>query len=539
MNGDATADSATGAEYSVVNLSSSSENTTAPTTSPSWRGRPSTLDSPTAEPSSSASNAGEAEESDSDRTVGSGRRDGRPVSVQVYRIAAKNIARRVFELHESSGFQTDEDPPVVDNPLEQEGVVPCELPHEQRLEAALRPETFLQGDVWPSTLPDLKRTVLITDGTVPDLVRHVSANLKVVHAQGQRALSILALHSAALTSLTTAVKELRDVCRYALGHRKDDFCLERDPDLRGMPFSTLAQLENHFRNRIKVEKLCFYLLTSKECGAAYAKAVLDATMGAQLQRTTSWRPNRYMNVTYIDNSIAKVMLNFSMRPAPTGVQYLPRFFEYCLLLISRIAHELHAPAVPYNEQDMENQFRAALQPDDGETRNTHSRASKRTFTEATSMSTSTTDMSRKRQRNSDVSGQPADVANAIRPQHSSACPSAAPTSASGVSASAATSHLPAPKSYKASWTHLDRVELGKTRLAEVADLTKAGAPVHDVIAMLNKIYADCSGADSSAKGRVKYFCSKITSLSLRLYGVLPDSDWRRQVASCNEELKDV
>ena len=186
------------------------------------------------------------------------------------------------------------------------------------------------------------------------------------------------------------------------------------------------------------------------------------------------------------------------------MQYLPKFFEFFLLRVCQVAHDLRDPDGDYNEEAMEARFRALLPkvtPGEGGSPCSGVKTSWRKRTLAVSAAT---------------------------PAACTAQPSPPEVAAA-----------PPSKSYKAAWTHLDRVELAKTRLAEVVEATKAGAKVHEVIAMLNKIHGDCWGMDGAAQGRVKHFCSKVGRLSLSLYGVRPHTDWRQEVAQCHEDLKDV
>ena len=219
-------------------------------------------------------------------------------AAEVYSVAAMNIAQLVSDHESRFGMRPSED--------KGQGLsgefsvqVPAELGHEQELEMLIRPQLLRTGP-WEDQLPEYRRVVAIGDGAVPDMLRQMSQNLNAINAKLDRALCILNLHSASLVAQVKVSNEMRLLF---LGKEKEKdaayrhlqaslraIVLGSDPDLRGVPFTSLHALETFFRRQSRVEKLCYLLLAYYDYGEGYYAAILNATLGAALQRRVLWTP---------------------------------------------------------------------------------------------------------------------------------------------------------------------------------------------------------------------------------------------------------
>ncbi len=223
---------------------------------------------------------------------------------QQFAVAANKVAKNVLEKMVADGVT---DGPVIDaiNALDNEEPPPVATgSHEEQLVLACLPEQLRSGGFSPVdlTFPEFDMTAAVGEPVSEGLVTAFDAMFKgiaVINAKVEQLLRIQQIHTIAHLANIRATGFLRLHC-IKDGGKKDkvqanmliamkSVILGSDPDLKDLPFRTLATVEVFFRDINHIVKLAHFLLAFVDFDHNYAAKLLDTVFNVQLQRTIFWR----------------------------------------------------------------------------------------------------------------------------------------------------------------------------------------------------------------------------------------------------------
>ena len=210
--------------------------------------------------------------------------------VDITDTASKNIAKFVMEWQQSAFGNAPPPlfPPGYDEPVPNDP----KFIHEDQLEAALKPNCLMTQS-WnaPSAPPSVAGRA---DVNLNDIMHRQDEILAAV----QQVMQVLHLHSLALTCSAEAVANVRlAVARDGdmqtqlaneLEAAQKVTLLASDPDLKELPFRTVAAINNFFLDGKRVAKLIKYLCTYVKFSRRYAADLNAALLHNDLQATVLW-----------------------------------------------------------------------------------------------------------------------------------------------------------------------------------------------------------------------------------------------------------
>ncbi len=281
---------------------------------------------------------------------------------QLYAVAANKVAKHVLEVMVQDGV-TDGPVAATLHALEHDDPPPVhEISHEEQLLVACVPEQLRTVGFEGVNLkfPSVEPLLAAADGgpqaEIIKLIKATYDGLAAINTKVDHLIRNQQIHTIAHLANIRATGFLRLFCLKD-GAKQDrvhenllismkSVILGSDPELRDLPFRSLAQTEVFFRDINHIVKLGHFLLAFVEYDRFYPAKLMDTVFHIELQRSIYWKSG-VGNNGWVSDAIVEFnlqQLNIApislFRVLPADARRLPRYVELFLQRVAIAAYGL-------------------------------------------------------------------------------------------------------------------------------------------------------------------------------------------------------